>query len=92
MLVEIEPVLLGQPFGLGARDVSILVLSPFFKGTTLFPIERWPYQVRVARLLDEAVLKTKTIEAKQVEGIAWGSVFKTLAEAQAHVERLTGGQ
>lgn len=84
MLVEIEPTLLGQTFGLGDRDISRLILSTRYQGSTLFPITEWPSHVYVTRILDETVLQTLSFTKSQVELIAWAVMFRTLEEAKAH--------
>ena len=58
MLAEIESALLGQPFGLGDRDISQLILSTRYEGCTLDPIRKWPSPVHVARIFDDPILRT----------------------------------
>jgi hypothetical protein len=87
MLVEIQPVLVGQIFGLGDRDISRLILSTRYKGSTLFPITEWPSHVYVTRILDEATLKTLFFTKDQVELIAWAMIFSTLKEAAGHFRK-----
>jgi hypothetical protein len=88
MLIEIEPALEGQRFGLGSMDVMSLVLSSRHRGQTLFPISEWPSFVYVARILDDAVLTSRTFTRDQVELIAWGTLFRKLEEATDHAARL----
>ncbi len=87
LLVEIEPPLSGQSFGLGAKDIAFLLLSTKLKGRSLFPITEWPCYVFVSRVLDEAVLKSLAFSAGQVEMIAWGFLYPTLEEATAVARR-----
>jgi hypothetical protein len=87
MLVEIEPTLLGQPFGLGDRNVSRLILSARHQGYTLYPITEWPSHVYVSRILDETILETLVFTKEQVELIAWAMIFRTMEEAEAHAQR-----
>jgi len=58
MLIEIEPALIGQSFGLGATDIRELIISTRHAGQTLYPISEWPSFVYVARILNDAVLRT----------------------------------
>lgn len=83
MLVEINPTLSGQSFGLGDKDISVLLLSTKLKGKSLFPIEEWPVYVYVARILDESIISKLEFTAQQVELIAWGVLFSTLDAANA---------
>ena len=65
MLIEIKPLLIGQRYGLGCKDVSNLILSSRQDGFSLFPVHEWPCHVYIARILDDAVTKTLTAsEAK----------------------------
>ena len=84
MLIEIEPALIGQPFNLGAIDITQLIISSRHIGHTLFPVSEWPFLVYVARILDEAVAQTHTFTRDQVELIAWGTLFETKKEASAY--------
>lgn len=81
MLIEIEPVLNGQQFGLGATEIKTLLISTRIEGQTLFPISQWPAYVYVARILDDAFLISGEFTSHQVELIAWGALFPTLGEA-----------
>jgi len=87
MLIHIEPVLDGQRFGLGSTDVSQLIISARHQGRTLYPVSEWPSYVYVTRILDEAVVTTRTIRGDQVQLIAWGMLFRTLNEALDQAKR-----
>jgi hypothetical protein len=87
MLVEIAPPLTGQRYGLGGNDIANLILSARYEGSSLFPINEWPCHVYIARILDETITKTLSITTDQVEIIAWGMIFRTLDEANAHAEK-----
>ena len=83
MLVKIEPVLVGQDFGLGGEDIDFLILSTVFEGETLFPIQKWPVAVYVGRIKDKVILTSLTFAIGQVELIAKGLLYSTLGEAAA---------
>lgn len=82
MLVEITPPLIGQIFGLGDKDISLLILSTRHKGFTLFPITEWPCSVYVTRILDDRILETKSFNVEQVQLIAWAILYHTYEEAK----------
>jgi hypothetical protein len=86
MLIEIEPPLDGQRFGRDS-DISSLIVSSRHQGQTLFPVSEWPSYVYVARILDSAVLSSRTFTGDQVELIAWGVLFRTWDEAVDHARR-----
>ncbi len=83
MLIEVEPPIIGQTYGLGGRDITNLILSARHQGDTLFPIKEWPCHVYVARILDDSIMKTLIFTKEQVEVIAWGMIFPTVEEANA---------
>jgi hypothetical protein len=87
MLVEIEPPVIGQNYGLGGEDISNLILSARHEGFSLFPVKEWPCHVYIARILDDTITKTLTFTRGQVEIIAWGMIFCTLDEANAHAKK-----
>ncbi len=87
MLIEIDPALDGQRFGLGGKDVKHLIICSRHDGQTLYPITEWPSYVYVARVVDDAVCKTLTFKREQVELIAWGMLFRTLDEASDYAKR-----
>jgi hypothetical protein len=81
MLVDIEPPLPGQRFGLGGFDVTSLVLSSRHRGQTLYPISEWPNYVYVARVLGNENPASGMLSKEQLELIAWGAIFRSLREA-----------
>ena len=85
MLVDIEPPMLGQRFGLGASDITSLILSSRHRGQTLYPISEWPSYVYVARILNNQVPSSSVLSQEQVELVAWGAIFKSLQEARDYV-------
>jgi hypothetical protein len=87
MLIDIEPVLDGQRFGLGATDITQLIISARHRGHTLYPVSEWPFFVYVARVVDNAVLESRVFTREQVELIAWGTLFRTREEALDHAKR-----
>ncbi len=81
MLVDIDPPLPGQRFGLGGSDVTSLVISSRHHGHTLYPISEWPSYVYVARVVDNRTPPASELSRGQVELIAWGTIFRSLQEA-----------
>ena len=88
MLVEIDPPLVGQYFGLGGKDITTLLLSTRHKGFSLFPPTSWPMDVYVARITDPGVTKVGRFMPDQVQLIAWGLVFNDLRQAEEHAREL----
>ena len=85
MLLSIEPPLLGQPYGLGNRDIRHVVLATRHQGDSLFPVDRWPAFVHVARLLVPYEGQDRILDA-ELEAIAWAELYET--EEAAHLKRM----
>jgi hypothetical protein len=81
LLVSIDPPVIGQPYGLGPRDIHQLILSPLFEDDSVAPISRWPLAVRVYRLLSDP-LGPGAIARSDVEQIAWAKIFQTERDAR----------
>jgi hypothetical protein len=87
MLIDVEPALDGQRFGLGPADITQLIVSARQRGQTLYPISSWPLSVYVARIVDETIIGSGKFTREQVELIAWGTLFRTREEALALARR-----
>jgi hypothetical protein len=85
MLFEIDPPVIGQPYGLGGRDITNLIISARYKNSTLFPVNEWPCHVYIARILDQGIIKTLVFTKEQVEVIAWGEIFPSIERAELKV-------
>lgn len=79
MRLQIEPSLIGQPFGV-TGDIDQLLISSKWEGTTLYPISRWPMPVYIFRILDETIIGTGSFLKGQVEMIAWGLIYNAKEE------------
>jgi hypothetical protein len=87
MLIEVDPPVIGQRYGLGDQDITELILSTHFSGFTLFPVAEWPSHVYIGRMLDQSVTQNLVFTRGQVELIGWGMIFPTRAEAEMEVAR-----
>lgn len=88
MLVEVNPPVSGQHYGLKGKDIDLLLLSTTTNGKTLFPITEWPAFVYVARILDESILLDQRFKEGQVELIARGFLYPTEEEAKAILRKV----
>ena len=79
LLVKIEPVLIGQKYGLGDKDIDTIILATRHKGTSLFPITEYPLSVHVARLLCD-ISDKDALSEKDIELIGWGEIYERLYE------------
>jgi hypothetical protein len=76
LLARIEPPMIGQPFGLGARDIDHVILATRHAEESLFPIGRWPVFVRVIRPL-VSIEGRDALRDDEMESIAWAEVYET---------------
>ena len=82
MLVQIDPPIVGQEFGLGAQDVNVLILAPRLEGYSLFPISNWPCPVHCVRIVQGNPSEGGFISGKCCEIV--DNIWPTEAEAQSH--------
>lgn len=82
LLVKVDPPLIGQSYGLGGRDIDILLVATQHKGDSLFPINKWPMFVHVARLLIENPEQREQIHDNEFESIAWAELYRTKEDAR----------
>jgi hypothetical protein len=88
--VRIEPSIIGQPYGLGEKNIEDVVLATRHAGTTLHPVTEWPMTVFVCRIVNERVRHSGRVSAKDLEMILIGELHRTFAEADkwvGHKER-----
>ncbi len=82
LLVNIEPPLTGQPYGLGDRSIDLVIVATRHQGASLFPVSKWPVHVHVARLL-VPYKGQETIGNDEMDFIAWAELYPTEEAARA---------
>jgi hypothetical protein len=80
LALRIDPPIIGQPYGLGDRDIDTVAVAVRLVGDSLFPIARWPVHVHVFRFL-EAYSGQDVVKYGQLERIAWADLYATEADA-----------
>lgn len=76
MLCDIDPPLIGQPYGLGSKDITQIIIAARHKDTSLFPITEPIVYVYVMRPLVSGIESKDTIEQSDVDLIAWGEIYQ----------------
>lgn len=76
LLIEIDPPLNGQPFGLGERNIAQVIVATRHQGASLFPINEWPVFVHVARLI-VPYEGQDVVMNDEWEAIAWAELYAT---------------
>lgn len=82
LLIRIDPPVIGQPFGLGARDIDEVIVATRHQGASLFPISEWPLYVHVARLLAPLSEDQTRLQDSAFESIAWAELYPTAERAR----------
>ena len=82
LLIRIEPPLIGQKYGLGPRDIDLVLVAPRHQGGSLFPINEWPLYVHVARPLIENPEDRDALLSNEFESIAWAELYRTEEDAR----------
>ena len=76
MQITIDPPLIGQPFGLGQKDISELLIAARWKGFSLYPVNQWPISVYVIRIIDDSILQTKFFKKDQIQPYRLGHALQ----------------
>jgi len=76
-LAEVAPPFRGQGFGLGAHDISQVIVATRLRGESLFDSRDRPIPIYVARVTDPSVVVTKTLKPDQIKLILWGDLRPT---------------
>lgn len=83
LLARISPPI-QQPNG---DNIDKIVLTVRFAGNTLFPINEWPMNVYVCKVLNEETINTDAVSVDDLKIILWGSLFKSFDEAKYETEK-----
>lgn len=76
ILCDIEPVIIGQSFGLGSKDINQIIIASRFEGMSLFPVTEWPTYIYVTRPLIQDIEYKNNIVKTDYELIAWAEIYK----------------
>lgn len=81
LLIRIAPPLIGQSYGLGGRDIDLVLIAPRYQGQTLFPVSEWPAFVHVARPLIDDIENRDHLRDDEYELIVWAELYRTEKDA-----------
>lgn len=85
MIIEVAPPVEG--LNDGVEGINELVIAARQSGFSLFPIREWPCHVYICRILDTSLFRTAAFTSDQVALIGWGTIFRTLDEANEFYRR-----
>lgn len=78
MLCEIDPPIVGQPYGLGGQDIYRIVVASRHDGYSVFAINSWPTYVHIARLARNISDDEFTLAERDIESIGWGEIYESM--------------
>jgi hypothetical protein len=82
LLIDIEPPVSGQPYGLGSLDIASVVIATRHIGSSLFPISEWPVAVHVARLLVADLEQRESLDDSELQEIGWAELYPSRRAAE----------
>lgn len=81
LLIRIDPPIIGQKYGLGDCDIDVVLVAPRYKEDSIFPINKWPVFVHVARLLIYNPQERSSLREDEFEPIAFAELYKSEQDA-----------
>jgi hypothetical protein len=84
LLIQIFPPIIGQPFGLGAKDIDLVIVASRHQGVSLFPIASYPVWVHGARPLVDDIESRDMIHGAESEVMFWGELYETEENARTN--------
>jgi len=88
VIVDIDPPLIRQNFGLGDQDISTLVLTPRWKTIEIPDEIQESVYVLVYRTLDQSVLGGNVIDNSKLELVAWCELYPGADAAEQAIRRM----
>lgn len=82
VLVEIEPPVIGQPFGMGAVDIVHLILAARSRLSSFKEPINYPMSVLVYRQLNISVTEQENVQLSDMRLDAWGEIYPTMEAAE----------
>jgi hypothetical protein len=87
--VDVAPPVIGQPFGLGDKDIDNLILVPRWKGAVFAKTIDHPMPVLVYRILNPSMVVQDVVHDSDIKLSAWGEIYSTLEAAEHAASKST---
>ena len=85
IIVRVNPVVIGQRYGLGGADIDYLVLFCDIETDRINPPSRLPCLVRAWRFLSSNWTDIEPLKPQDISLVAFGEIYKTRYDADNHV-------
>jgi hypothetical protein len=82
VLVEVDPPVIGQPFGLGSKDLHSLILATRYKDVPFERVVNRPLYVLIYRILNPVEADQNVVRQSDMTMEAWGEVYPTFEDAE----------
>jgi hypothetical protein len=82
LLVRIDPPLPGALYGLNRGRDDVVIIAPYFQGTSLFPVSKWPLAVHVGHVFVENAETRDRLEDGEFKSVALGEIYRTEDDAR----------
>ncbi len=81
LLIRIEPPIIGQQFGLGAKDIDQVIVVTKSRSASLLSINKWPILVYVLYALIEHPEARDMIHDDEFSLVMWAELYETWEDA-----------
>lgn len=87
LLIRIEPPIVSAPqWSPPAPTLSEAVVAARFMGGKLDPINEWPMDVYICRVMNDQIKGSGHISGKDISNEYWGELYRTFEEADKYVQ------
>lgn len=83
-VADINPVVIGQDFGLGGRDISTVILAARHAETSVDAIDKFPFFVFIAIPAKADMSLSTPIRQDDLQIIGWGELYRSADDAANH--------
>ncbi len=77
LLIRLDPPIIGQPLGLGGKDLHMVLVTTKDRTASLFPIQRWPVLIYVLQLLIDDAESRDVIHDEEFALLGWAELYRT---------------
>ena len=84
VLAWVDPPVIGQPYGLGGKDLDLLLLASRHEGELLHPVSNFPCFVFICRPLVDSLAERDQIRKEDLAIIGRGEIYRTRHDADRH--------
>lgn len=80
-IIQIDPPIIAQKYGVGNKDIDLILVATRHKEDSINPVKRWPVCVHVARPLVDP-MACEVLTEDEYESMAWAELYETEEDAR----------